>query len=420
MLHSPPREHQWQSWLFVLLWSILIFISIPLARTIQNYVRNHWGEATFTYFVLITVVIAGALAVIHLLRRSTLTPISWKNYIYLAITATVFIGYTFRLSDNPEEAIHFVEYGILSLLLYRALVHRIRDSSIFLIATILGSIIGIIDETIQWITPERYWAYKDVWINFLAVALVQLGIAKGLSPSIVRPKLKRESLRYTIKFTILAVILLGLTFLNTPERIAWYTSDLPQLAFLKDNPSTMIEYGYLYQDPEIGIFRSRLSPQALRDQDRERGLEAASTLDEYGRKRSYKAFLRKYTAYNDPFLHEVRVHLFRRDRYLKKAEENSDDRTKYTEYLTVAHRENLIMEKYFPHTLKNSSFVLPLQTIALMNAYNITTYPYESKVSRRLFTGITERQVLTLLLIVLVALVGIHHYLGRVKEPRVH
>jgi len=40
------------SWVWVVLCSIAIFLTIPVARSIQRFVYKNWGRETFIYFVL--------------------------------------------------------------------------------------------------------------------------------------------------------------------------------------------------------------------------------------------------------------------------------------------------------------------------------------------------------------------------------
>ena len=52
------REVKWVSWLIVALWSMVIFVTIPLARAIQRFVQKAWGEEVFLYAVLIAIIAA--------------------------------------------------------------------------------------------------------------------------------------------------------------------------------------------------------------------------------------------------------------------------------------------------------------------------------------------------------------------------
>ena len=162
-----------------------------------------------------------------------------------------------------------------------------------------------------------------------------------------------------------------------------------QSIWVKTNDSIMAEYGHLYVDPAIGTFRSRFSPLELGAVDADRGTEAARILDDFrGDRITYLRFLEKYTPVNDPFVHEARVHLFRRDRYFEKSEKAKHNIERYRDYLAVAFRENQIMEKYFKNTLHHSTYVLPPEQVAYLREHLLSDHDYESPVCRSLFTRI--------------------------------
>ena len=181
----------------------------------------------------------------------------------------------------------------------------------------------------------------------------------------------------------------------------------------------MFEYGHLYDDPETGLFRSRLSSEELWRIDLDRGLEAAGILDRFRDKSAYRPFLRKYSPITDPFLHEARVHLFRRDTYLLNSEKHADDHNKYRTHLTVAYRENQILEKHFKNTLQHSSYVLPPDQVFVLEQNLLADFQYESPVSRDLVTGIREWQVIGGLLLALLGLAVVDFViLSRRPHPR--
>jgi hypothetical protein len=43
MLDRPPREREWLSWLYVVLWAFVIFLTVPFARDLIDFVKNTWG-----------------------------------------------------------------------------------------------------------------------------------------------------------------------------------------------------------------------------------------------------------------------------------------------------------------------------------------------------------------------------------------
>lgn len=409
--NGPAREKRWVSWLYVVLWSLIIYATIPFVRPIQKFVAQNLGREMFTYVVLAAIGLACVAVARHIIR-SRLSSIG--GYFWLLAVAAVFLGYTVKLSKhNPEEAVHFIQYGILSILVFRALTHRFSDLSIYFIAAMICGIIGTIDELIQWITPKRVWDLRDIWINFLAGSLVQVGIALGLRPIYFENRPSRANLRSLCRTSIVAVFILWICLLNTPSRIAWYSDRISGLAFLKHHDSVMLEYGYLHTHQDTGIFRSRFTAEELRLNDHKRAQEAGKIVDLYRTKTQYMEFLQIYTPISDPFVHEARVHLHSRNYHFMKAQEHRDDPYLYKRHLNIAYRENRIMERYFTKTLQSSSYAWPADRLDYVKSHLLQDWTRPSWVSRGLVTGASEAQVGLLFVILLVGLAILNSYLGR-------
>ena len=414
MLNRPPKEKRWVSWLYVVIWSLIIFVTIPFALVLQEFVVQLGGREAFIYAVIATIASAIVASAVYLRHVAA----SGERYVWLLAVGAIFIGYTITLGEIPAEAIHFIQYGLLGVLIYRALIHRINDISIYVAAALIGGIVGMLDELIQWITPERFWGLNDIWINFFAASLVQVGIAKGLGPSLIFGWHGGKNLRFLCGLTMVAVFILGVSMLNTPERISWYAERVTFLSFLKKNESVMVEYGYAYKDPDIGIFRSRFSPKELNEVDRTRAKGAAVILGNYQEGIKYRQFLKTYTSLSDPFVHETVVHLFCRDSHLSSSTSYKEDTKKYAENLTVAYRENQILEKYFSHTLHHTPFVWSADTLSLAKRHLLRDKTYDSWVSRSVITRFKEGQVAVFFALLFIGLALVHWYLGAGKSSR--
>ncbi|MDM8546977.1 VanZ family protein [Candidatus Venteria ishoeyi] len=401
-----------RSWVYVTLWSVFIFIAIPFARTIEALVDKYFGSSFFLYVVLIFIIIASVVLLLELSKRKLQTG---KNKVWLLTVTVAFIAYTIHLREMPEEAVHFVLYSVLGVFLFRALAHRNKDYSIYFSAAALGAIIGTLDETIQWIVPGRYWELADIWINFFAVVLVQIGIAKGFNPSFISAPVRASSLLFLSRVLIVFVVLMQLTFLNTTPRIAWYAEKIPLLDFLRSNESVMVEYGYLYKDPDTGIFRSRLNHDELKQTDAARAKEAVAIINQYT-KEKYSEFLQKYTPISDPFLHECLVHLFSRNVNAKRADKYKDNPEKYSQYITRAYYENNILEKYFSETFKPSKFFWDRQYLADMKQAIDRQMKYESATSRNLITKISALWIQLIFIAILAGLLYLSFQLSRHGE----
>jgi len=418
MINHPPAEKPWLSWAYVAAWTLTIFMAIPLARAIQQFVRDTWGRESFMYAVATIIVAVLAVAVIWMIR---FRPASVKACLWLAGVAATFLVYTLNVGqDQPEETVHFIQYGVLGVLVFRALSHRIRDSSVYLAAAVVCGIIGTADEFIQWLTPRRVWGLRDIWFNFSAGLLVQIGIAKGLAPKFIGSGMGRKNLQILCGLILTAVVLLSACLFITPPRIAWLANRFEALEFLNRNDSVMFEYGYRYEDPDIGIFRSRFAPEDLRHTDRVHAPEAAEILDRFKSREAYRFFLRYVTPMKDPFVHEARVHLFRRDYYYHTAWKHQDTPEEFKRRLTIAYRENQILEKYFTRTLRMSSYVWPRGKRSEARQHLLTDQVYESRVSQDLITRIDESQVTGFLAVLILGLVFLYVRLGKRSEEKLH
>ena len=410
MLERPPREREWLSWLYVALWTLLIFLTIPFARDLIDYVDNEWGPKALTYGGGVIMVFAAIATLVVVAKRPHMKLV---NYASLLGVAGLFAYLIILLGvHKPEEAFHYLEYGLLSLLIYRAFTHRIRDYSIYIAVVIVGTIVGMLDESIQWITPHRYFDFSDIWLNFSALALVQLALVTGIRPKLITGWPDAASLRRLCNLGALTIALLALCGLNTPDRMAWYAERIPLLGFMQENRGVMAEYGYLHEDAEVGLFRSRLTIEELLRSAEERAAEGARILDQYWDRKQYWAFLRIYNSTKDPFLHEARVHLFRRNIHVQRGDDAEDEETRREKH-TVAYWENRILEKYFGPLLQASSYVWSAEVKAKVEAATDRGSTYESPVSRRLITKVNQQQFLWFSIGAFLGLILLGQYFGK-------
>ena len=408
MLDTAPTEPEWQSWCYVAIGTLVIYCTIPVARALRELIAEQIGINFFLYVTFMLALIAGVMAFINLRNRRLPT----NAYLMLFIIVATFMAYIYQLRDIPEEAIHVAEYGAISILVYRALAHRTRDFSIYIIASLIVGMIGVLDEYIQWVAPSRVFDLRDIRTNFIAGGLGQLAIVTGLRPRIITGLPNSTSWSRLCYTLAIGLVLLALGFLNTPQRIAWYAAEIPALSFLLDSKSMMVEYGYRYEDKDIGIFRSRFSPEELKRLNQQRGAEVAGILDEYLRGKGYKRFLSSFTVPRDAYAHEAGVHLFRRNRYFDKAQNDSENQGKYN----IAYRENQILGKYFPESINGSGHRWSEEVELKVANHARETTRYESPVSAGIITRLSEKQVISLFSITILLMLVIGSFTGKHRK----
>lgn len=383
-----------KAWLAVVLWIALIFSTIPFVRHLREAFVARWPAEAIGIGVML-VVVGVAVVSITALRRLRKPP---ADVLWLLAAAGATILWTAALMGQPEEAVHFLEYGVLGLLLYRALRLQIPDATVFVAAALVGVIVGTADEIIQWIVPGRYFDFRDIVLNGGASVLVQIVVWRMAPPPSL--PVNRTSLRLLCRLLAVWVLMLAFCTSATPGRVSRAARFLPEL---RTTDSAICDYGHSLVIEPTTRFRSRLTFEGLGRNDQTRAQEVAALLD--ASRGAYKEFLLANPSSEDPFSYEARVHIFTRDRRLAEALRAESDSSKHRELMTAAFRENLILETAFGTTIERSSFAWSPPKRARIEEAQDPDSVYTSPVGSHLMTAITENRLRGLLLVSFFALV---------------
>jgi VanZ family protein len=386
-------------WLEAALWVAVIFATIPFVRRLREAFVALWPAELIGYSVMAVVATAGIAAAVLLARRSH--RLRTADMAWLTVVAAVVLLWTGALMAQPEEAVHFLEYGVLGVLAHRALRTRTHDWTVFVAAALLGSVVGTLDEIVQWIVPDRYFDLRDIVLNGGASALVQVAIWR-LAPVHPAPP-SPQSVRLLCRLAAAQVVLLMLCLAATPQRLQQIAELAPRLGPLASSIDVPAEYGHLHRLDGRTRFRSRLDRSGLAAADGTRALEVASLLD--ASRGAYDEFLRTISTATDPFAYEARVHLFARDRNLAEADRAGADHERRRRRLTVAFREQRILESAFGRTLEASSFAWPQPLRDRVAAGQDHETRYSSAVASHLITWIGEGMLRALMAALLAALI---------------
>ena len=162
----------------VVSYTLLIYISLPVMPGLWGRFARYAGNFT-NYFAAFVLGLIGLFIVFYLISKRKGT----HNFIWLAVLAFVYAWGLSRL-ELPIERIHFIEYGLLGLLVFRALRHNIKDTSLYLWSGIIVFCLGFLDEGIQYVLPNRVYQISDVVVNGVAGILGLLLIGLCFQPNL--------------------------------------------------------------------------------------------------------------------------------------------------------------------------------------------------------------------------------------------
>jgi len=399
---SPTRR-----WMPVIVWVAVIYTTIPFVRVLREWYVARW-DPVWIGVVVAAVLVCGAGATLAILARKT-GAVGLGQRLWVVATTAVFVAWTFGLRRSPEESVHFLEYGVLAILIHRGLRPSIQNTLVFVAGALIGSLVGTIDEIIQWITPSRFWDWRDLVLNGGAGALVQVILWRVGPPSV--QSWDPPSLRIVLRLVAAQLVLLVLCLSNTPARVARYAPHLPSCDHLTSSRNPMAEYGHLHIVPGLGSFKSRLTLEEIQDEDEGRATEVAGLIG--ANLRQYGVFLDTWPVRKDPFTYEAVVHFFARNRNLGKSRERDFTGAAAVEQLTIAWSENRLLEEFVGNTLESSSLQWNPRLRQRVESAHDPDFLFRSAAGSHLITFASERTIRFTLLVLAAVMIVTDLRLGR-------
>jgi hypothetical protein len=233
----------------------------------------------------------------------------------VAAAVVLAVSYSLRSSiGNPEsdavEHVHFIEYGVVTWLFYRAW-WPLGDAGVFVLPLLAGLAVGTCEEWFQWFLPARVGELRDIFLNGAAIVSGLLFSTAIRPPSALLSGARRRSRAHVFgAAALLAALLAG--FLNS------------------------VHVGYEIPAPEAGTFRSIYTASELGALARDRASQWAS---------------------DPPIVRPPR--LSREDQYMSEGLLHVQERNRQWDggQPAAAWFENRILEKYFAPVLDTPSYI---------------------------------------------------------------
>jgi VanZ family protein len=292
--------------------SAAVILSAPFVGQIRAALRAAF-PARFVTIVGVAVGLSIAIAlVVALIRIRERRPAVWR-YAVLGSALALGLSYSAATSTGvPEvdavERVHFVEYGLVAFLFYRAWRPR-GDASIVILPVLAGVIVGTLEEWFQWFIPVRVGEARDIALNLVAIGCGLL-FSIGVDPPDTFTRQLRRGSATSLGVGGAVVVLVFATFVHA------------------------IHLGYDITEDDIGSFKSRYRADALE----------ALAADRSVRWRTDPPLVLRRLSREDQYMDEGLWHVRRRN-----------DAWTAEDHAT-AWRENRILEKFFAPVLETPSY----------------------------------------------------------------
>jgi len=145
-------------WVLIIIYVLLIYVSLPFFPAFISTLRGFISKELLNILSL-------ALSISFFLLLSVW--IYKKKYkakqFLLIISPLLLLTYLSLSLDVWVERIHFIEYAFLGLLISHAV--NVRTLHEIIYTGCLVTLIGTVDEIIQWFLPNRVGDMRDVFMN---------------------------------------------------------------------------------------------------------------------------------------------------------------------------------------------------------------------------------------------------------------
>lgn len=154
-------------WIAAIGYTLLIFLFLPIFPSL-------WGPVSRQFPEILRGINYGFISLLAILFTGLLLFHKKQGPGFYILSTAVFFGYglfVFFVCQYPAERFHLLEYGVLVILVYRALVPRIRTPRIYFFIILYTFAVGLMDELIQALLPNRVYDNRDIAINWGASLL---------------------------------------------------------------------------------------------------------------------------------------------------------------------------------------------------------------------------------------------------------
>ena len=145
-------------WILIIIYVIFIYVSLPFFPIFITTLRGFISKELLNLISLALTISFFLILSVWIYKKKYET----KKFL-LIISPLLLLTYLSISLDVWVERIHFVEYSFLGLLISRTV--KVIHLRVFIYQGFLVTLIGSVDEIIQWFLPNRVGDMRDVFMN---------------------------------------------------------------------------------------------------------------------------------------------------------------------------------------------------------------------------------------------------------------
>jgi len=161
-----------RAWFLTAGYVTLIYTTLGIVGSFSLWLRRDGWQTAVSTAIMITAFALVLYLIIFVLKRR-----SFMSIVAMMAAGLMYSYIMISFAPAPSDKIHLLEYSLLAALLFYALKIDIAPKSAYLLAWVITTFTGLVDEMIQYYLPTRAFDLNDLMINAMAagVALFVVG-----------------------------------------------------------------------------------------------------------------------------------------------------------------------------------------------------------------------------------------------------
>jgi len=158
----------------LMLWGLVVGYTLALPEVITAYnaiIANTSVELAGRIPLLLLIIVGMVYMAWVVIKQRK------PKKIFILLPCAVIVVTIFILIPDPNKHIHIPEYILMTWLLFAVLSIDYQGKGLYLLILVCAILLGIVDEILQGIHPERFYGWQDMVVNAFASIIGVLTIA---------------------------------------------------------------------------------------------------------------------------------------------------------------------------------------------------------------------------------------------------